>query len=208
METILKKLQVKNNRPAVPTALNTSNPKVETLPSSVTHVYVRQHDIKGLSSKYVGPFPVTSRPSRSTIEIKVGTNKNLSDRLEIRHISDVKVAYLRDDAKIAERPKRGRPKKNPPPATTPPDTPSSIPASTERPPSQKENPHSYNLRARKPTSNNVASITLSQEAGYSNSLHCTGPPPLPGFPHKPFAWTASHQDLSLINQSISGFSGA
>ena len=111
VDNILRKLQFKNNRVAVPTNLNRPNPKVPPLPTNVTHVYVRRHDGKGLASKFIGPFPVTSHPSRSTIEIKVGLNKDGSDRLEKRHVSDIKIAYLRDDATIATRPKRGRPMK-------------------------------------------------------------------------------------------------
>ena len=115
-----------------PPSLNRPNPKVPTLPDSVTHVYVRQHNTKGLAPRYVGPFPVTNRPSRSTIEIKIGLTKAGADRIELRHISDVKIAYLREDAVVAERAKRGRPPKAAPPPdtslpdlsleTTPPDT--------------------------------------------------------------------------------------
>ena len=111
VDAILRKLQIKDNRVAVPPSLNKQNPLVKTLPDSVSHVYVRQHNTKGLTPPYLGPFPVISRPSRSTIGIKVGLNKNGEDRLEIRHISDVKVAHLRQDATIAVRPKRGRPPK-------------------------------------------------------------------------------------------------
>ena len=122
METILTKLQIKNNRVAVPTSLNKPNPIVDPLPDSITHVYVKKHDTKGLSVKYIGPFPVISKPTRSTIQIKVGTNKNGSERFEIRHVSDIKIAHLRDDAVVATRPKRGRPPKTSPDITKTPDT--------------------------------------------------------------------------------------
>ena len=109
VDALLRRLQIKDNRMAVPPAVNTKNTKIETLPDSVSHIYARQHNVKGLSEKYLGPLPVLSRPNRSTIEVKVGLNKDGSQRREIRHISDVKVAHLRDGATIAERPKRGRP---------------------------------------------------------------------------------------------------
>ena len=105
-------MQVKNNRVAIPTTYNTKNPPVPELPQNISHVYTRQHDVKGLGARYAGPFPVISKPSRTTIEIKVGTNKDGSDRREIRHLSDIKIAYLREDAAVAERPKRGRPPKS------------------------------------------------------------------------------------------------
>ena len=108
---MLKKLQLKNNRLAVPPSISKPNPITKPLPDTITHVYARQHNVKGLSGKYTGPWPVVSRPTRSTIGIKVGVNKDGSDRLEIRHLSDIKVGYLRDGAKLAEKPKRGRPPK-------------------------------------------------------------------------------------------------
>ena len=97
----------------MPPSINKQNPPVTTLPQNISHVYVKQHNIKGLASKYLGAFPITSRISNSQIEIKVGLNAQGQDRLEIRHISDLKAAYLRDDAEIAVRPRRGRPKKTP-----------------------------------------------------------------------------------------------
>ena len=97
----------------MPPSINKPNPIINTLPDSITHVYARQHNIKGLSQKYLGPFPVTNRPTRSTIEIKIGLKADGTERKEIRHISDIKVAYLREDAKLAERPKQGRPPKTP-----------------------------------------------------------------------------------------------
>ena len=111
VDAMLKKLQLKNNRLAVPPSISKPNPITKPLPDTITHVYARQHNVKGLSGKYTGPWPVVSRPTRSTIGIKVGVNKDGSDRLEIRHLSDIKVGYLRDGAKLAEKPKRGRPPK-------------------------------------------------------------------------------------------------
>ena len=178
VDAILRKLQLKNNRLAVPPSLNRANPKVETLPESVTHVYARQHNIKGLTPSYLGPFPVVSRPSRSTIEIKVGLNKDKSDRLEIRHISDVKVAHLKEDAVIAERPKRGRPPSKP--ESTPPkeeavESPESAPDTTVP---------KYNLRPRR---NKVATIDFSVPPP-GNRVHNM--------------WTATQADISAINEAI------
>ena len=183
LETILKKLQLKNNRPAVPTTLNTTNPHVDTLPDSVTHVYVRQYDTRGLSSKFVGPFPVTSRPSRSTIEIKVGTNKNGTNRLEIRHISDVKVAYLRDDAVVATRPKRGRPPK-----------PTPIPENSTTSTTQPD------------VNNNVASTSWVNSRNLdpnASTIDFSVPPPSLSAGNLK-CWSASPADLEQINKSIIG----
>ena len=110
---MLRKLQLKDNRTLVPPSLNRANPTVPTLPDTVSHVYAKQHNLKGLDPKYKGPFPVTDRPSRSLIEIKVVLNKMGADRLERRHISDLKIGYLREGAGVATRPKRGRPPRAP-----------------------------------------------------------------------------------------------
>ena len=111
LNDLLLKLQVKNNRLGVPTSTN-PQPKINP-PKEVSHVYARQHDTRGLQTRYRGPFKVISRPSRSTLEIKVGVNKDGSDRTELRAWADCKRAYLRQDAAEASRPKRGRPPKQP-----------------------------------------------------------------------------------------------
>ena len=50
------------------------------------------------------------------MEIGIGLNKSGSECLEVRHMSDIKIANLRDDAVIATRPKRGRPATRPSPS--------------------------------------------------------------------------------------------
>ena len=187
----------------MPTSLNRENKIVDELPASITHVYTRQYDVKGLSSKFVGPFPVTARPTRSTIEIKVGTNKDKTDRLEVRHVSDIKVAHMRDDALEATRPKRGRPRKTP--VSTPDQPPPAKPTTTN---------HTYNLRNRQQSSIDVASIDFSipppnWKAGNTNGdtpradPTITGPPPMLGFPSTSM-WSASTHQLKIINDSITG----
>ena len=83
--TILRKLQMKNNRLAVPTSINKPNPTVPDLPDNVSHVYARLYTGKGLSSKYLGPLPVISRPTRSTIQlnlncepVQISRNQNIT----------------------------------------------------------------------------------------------------------------------------------
>ena len=189
LEATLKKLQIKNNRLVVPPSLNKPNPKVETLPDTVTHVYVRQHNIKGLSSKFLGPFPVVSRPTRSTIEIKIGLNSKGEDRREIRHISDVKVAYLREDAKVAVRPKRGRPPKA---ANSSPSEPVEVSKPfVNKPHAKLSSYNSPNLDADPPFHGfGQAAIDFSV------------PPPNYAGNFKR-AWSATTNELREINQSIS-----
>ena len=78
---------------------------------ATTHVYTKQHDVKGLQARFKGPFPIVERPSRSTILIKVGTHKDGSDRTELRTWADCKSAYRREGVPDAQRPKLGRPAK-------------------------------------------------------------------------------------------------
>ena len=118
VDSLLKHLRIKDNRKAVPTSTTKQN-YVSSPPESVTHVYTRQHDTKGPQTRYKGPFLIVARPSRSTIEIKVGLNKDGSNRTELRSWSDVKSAYLRENVIEAERPKRGRPPLRPNPGPAP-----------------------------------------------------------------------------------------
>ena len=174
----------------MPPSINIENKPVETLPESVTHVYAKKYDVKGLGSKWIGPFAVLSRPSRSQIEIKVGLNANGAVRKELRHISDLKVAYLRDGARQASRPKRGRPLK-----PSAPDPPSPAPSSSSK--QKQTNTHTYNLRQRIPT---LAEIDFSV------------PPPILAPNSKIYSshadqartWSASESDLIKLNQSIAG----
>ena len=63
----------------------------------------------GLQAPYTGPFPVVSRPSRSTVKIRVGYFQNGEPKYEVRNWRDIKIGHLAPDAPVASRPKRGRP---------------------------------------------------------------------------------------------------
>ena len=205
---ILRKLQIKNNVVAVPPSVNVANPKVQTLSDSVSHVYVKQHNTKGLSHKYLGPLPVTSRPNRSTIEVKVGLNRHGAERLEIRHMSDIKVAHLRENATIAERPKRGRPVKqpedtilSPPQSTAQAATPSTISSETSETVTNPNAGNSNSTSTSPPAAESTRPVraTRNQSPNYIDSLVASidfsKPPPSRH-------WTASSAELEEINRSI------
>ena len=212
LEKVLKKLQFINDRVALPTSAEPLKEFKEP-PTNLTHVYAKQHDTKGLESRYRGPFRVMSRPTRTTVEIKVGENKDRTDRTEIRHFGDVKPAYLREDAVEAERPRRGRPPKaevpiedaNPPP-----------PVSSDT--SQQSN---QNIAGQPSQNSNVggnrpARSTRNPAPNYVDALlHAvdfSSPPP--GYPKAgnlkvsstsadpTTMWTASPDELADINKSI------
>ena len=94
LEAILSKLQIKDNKPAVPTS-KLPQKEVDPPPASVTHVYAKQHDTRGLEPRYRGPFRVISRPTRSTVEIKIGLTKAGEVRSELRSWADCKPAFRR-----------------------------------------------------------------------------------------------------------------
>ena len=188
-DVILQKLQLKNNRIAVPTSYNRSNNHVESLPDTVTHVYARQHDVKGLSPRFIGPFPVTSRPSRSTIEIKVGLYKNGTERREIRHLTDIKVANMRDDTVIAERPKLGRPSKSSDPASNPEND-----QVTSRPNNQNKTHDETKVQENSP---NLAAILPTFD------FSVPPPPVRAGNSNFVKPWAASKEELQQINNAIS-----
>ena len=166
-------------------------------------INTKKYDVKSLYSRYKGPFPVLSRPSRSQMEIKVGTNANGSLRKEIRHASDLKVGHLREDATIAERPKRGRPAKSPAniePNSKPEDISTNI---DEDPPF-----HGFGSQARidfsKPPPGFIAGNS-NPVPTHPEPTQVTGPPPFSGFMQRG-AWQASPEDLLAINNSIAGVS--
>ena len=56
------------------------------------------------------------RVGDSTIEVKTGTFKDGSDRLELHSWNNAKPAYMAEGMQPVDRPKLGRPAKNPSPA--------------------------------------------------------------------------------------------
>ena len=180
LEKLLAKLQVHNNRVAPPTSAKLPDKIINEPADTITHVYTRQHDTRGLQSHYRGPFKILSRPSRSTILIKVGTNRDGSERTELRNWQDVKSAYLREGTADAERPKRGRPSKT----TTP-----TIQAESSLVPALQTN---------------VSSIQ-----DWAAQLDYSIPPPMAAnskFPstaaEASACWSASSTELAVINASI------
>ena len=155
---------------------------------------------------------MVSRPTRSTVKIKVGLTKAGEARHEVRHWKDLKVAHMGPDSEEASRPMRGR-KPNPPP-----------PPFETRPKSAKSEADINNAEVNKDlapsTNKDAAKQTTSAPVENSktggrparttrnpNPVYVdgvTGPPPWPGFPPlsstKP--WSASANDLASINNSI------
>ena len=94
-------------RPALQTS-STQNPIDISYTDNATHVYVKVSDPKGLNSKFEGPYFITSRPSRSTVQVRVGSFADGSPRHQVFHWSLCKIAHMRDGALEGSRPKLGR----------------------------------------------------------------------------------------------------
>ena len=78
-----------------------------------SHVYVKVDKPESLCPKFEGPYAIISRPSRSTVEVKLGLYKSGEVRKQVYHWSQCKVASMRDDTVEAVRPQLGRPPKFP-----------------------------------------------------------------------------------------------
>ena len=101
-----------SDKPALPTSA-TVNPIDISFTNKAPHVYVKVDEPKGLSPRFEGPFLITSRPSRSQVEVRLGSYANGNPRLAVFHWSSCKIAHMREGAEAGERPKLGRPPKNP-----------------------------------------------------------------------------------------------
>ena len=97
-----------------------ANPVDISNTDQASHVYVKVAEPQGLSSRFEGPYPIVSRPSRSTVQLRLGSYANGVPRLQEYHWSSCKVAHLRDGASDGQRPNLGRPRTKPdPPARKP-----------------------------------------------------------------------------------------
>ena len=201
LEELVRYMQKHNNKLPSPTTHRSQVP-VEEPPDTVTHVYTRQHNRVGLEAPYAGPFPVVARPTRSTVQIKVGLTKAGKDRLEVRHWRDLKIAHMRPEAKEASRPARGRPKKTPGATSDPSEADFSAEQTPEEinKPAQQADAQISNFGG-KPTRS-----TRNPNPIYVDSLRTSGPPPYPGFPPptswSPYPWSASPEDIAELNRRI------
>ena len=123
--------------------------------------------------------------------------------MELRHVSDIKIAHLREDAVIAERPKRGRPPKLPEPQSSPdaskPVTQESVSENQNKPDDLSQPFHGF-----KPPE--VAALDVTKPPPFKpvagNHFNAEGPPPHAPFKPKFKAWSATQAELIEINNSI------
>ena len=70
LKELVKNLTKLDQAPPIQTSSKSNNP-VEEPPKLVKRVYIREHGTKGLDAQYRGPFPVISRPTRTTVKVRI-----------------------------------------------------------------------------------------------------------------------------------------
>ena len=106
-KALLEELYKLDNKPAIQTSA-TVNPIDISFTDRITHVYVKVDEPRGLCPRFEGPYKVMSRPSRSQVEVRVGSYANGDPRLVTFHWSSCKPAHMREDAEEGSRPNIGR----------------------------------------------------------------------------------------------------
>ena len=196
-------MQKSNNREPIPTT-KPQQTVVPEPPPDITHVYARQHKAQGLEAPYNGPFPVVSRPSRSTVQIQVGLSAKGEPRYETRSWRDLKVASKDPEAKDAERPRKGRPKKK---SSSKPDSKEGVNTTlpVNNAPNSNEEPsiNSPPIGDSSVEHNREVRSTRNPNPKYIEGVVSTGPPLLTPFaPIMQKAWSASPMDLDILNRQI------
>ena len=108
VRALLDQLYRLADRPPVQTSGKREFLDIENETANVTHVYVKVDKPDSLCPKFEGPYKVISRPSRSTVEVKIGMFKSGEPRTLTFHWSLCKPAFMREDATEGSRPMLGR----------------------------------------------------------------------------------------------------
>ena len=231
LKSLLEQVRMNTANPAVQTSMHKAPEKpLAAIPEEVTHVYTRQHKATGLQTPWEGPFRIESRPSRSTVQIDVGSYKSGERRYEVRHFNDLKLAHPDSLAAPAERPRLGRPPRTSASSGSPALTDQSPDLTAEAPSNRFPNPPS---RSAVDLKINKEDATVDSSTHATSSLknrdspstvdgdwtpQTTGAPP-----HKPFSgsgrparstrnpnpayidaiWQASPAELDDLNKLIS-----
>ena len=106
-KALLEELYQLENRKAHETSTIT-NPIDVVKTKNATHVYVKVAEVRGLSPRFEGPYAIVARPSRSQVQVRVGSFANGSPRLLTFHWSSCKIAQMREGAAEGSRENLGR----------------------------------------------------------------------------------------------------
>ena len=114
-KALLEQLYLLDTKKAIPTT-SVTNPADLSHTERATHVYVKVAEPRGLSARFEGPYKIISRPSRSQVQVRVGSYADSTPRLLTFHWDSCKIAHLRDGAPEGSRENLGR-KPRPEPTT-------------------------------------------------------------------------------------------
>ena len=115
-KALLEELYKMDNKPAIQTSA-TVDPIDISFTDKVTHVYVKVDEPKGLNPRFEGPYRIMSRPSRSQVQVRVGSFVDGTPRLVTFNWQSCKPAHMRENAPEGSRPNIGR-RPNPPTVQT------------------------------------------------------------------------------------------
>ena len=106
-KALLEELYQLENKKAQQTSTVT-NPIDMSKTNKATHVYVKVAEPRGLNPRFEGPYAIVSRPSRSQIQVRVGSYASGAPRLLTFHWDMCKIAHMRDGAEVGSRKNIGR----------------------------------------------------------------------------------------------------
>ena len=95
-------------QPAIQTS-TVVNPIDMSHTKNAKFVYIKVDEPKGLAPWFEDPYAIVSRPSRSTIQVRIGSFADGTPRLQEYNWNSCKIAHLREGAQPSERPRLGRP---------------------------------------------------------------------------------------------------
>ena len=114
VKALLEEMYKLEARPALQTSSKENKIDIADT-EAASHVYIKVEEPKGLCPRFEGPYKVVSRPSRSQLEVRVGSYADGRARTLVVHWSSCKVAHVREDFVEGARPNIGRkPRPDPP----------------------------------------------------------------------------------------------
>ena len=119
VKSLLDELYKMAAKPALQTS-TVSNPIDTAFTDKAKRVYVKLDNPTGLSGPFEGPFPIISRPSRSQVQVKIGSYADGRPRLQTYNWDSCKISNDRPGQEDGTRSALGRRPAPKPPVTTDP----------------------------------------------------------------------------------------
>ena len=107
VKALLEELYKMSAQPALPTS-SVHSPIDIAFTDKISHVYVKVENPTGLSGRFEGPYEIISRPSRSQIQVRIGSYASGAPRLQTYNWQSCKAAHLREGQEEGSRPSLGR----------------------------------------------------------------------------------------------------